>query len=294
MNTPESRRFSTRQPEFAAGLGTRRRCGTAERAHRRGPRGRPATRAAINERGDGVAKPLSRRCTTGPRSRRRPSPRSSASTASRGCSTSARLGRFAMAFAEREPGLVAVVFDLPNVLPLTREYIAGRPQQPRHHGRRDYLVDPLPEGSTRLPVGGDSQHSPAERRAHRVCAAALNPGAGWPWSTGHGRRSGRAPAAPFFALNMLVATESRRHVHEAESGLDAKRVSPAAPGSTLARHRIVVARSSRADQEDVCGSPSDDAITDLVMGRSPSCSRAAHGRQPARASAFGPALAPHS
>jgi len=52
-----------------------------------------------------------------------------------------------MAFAAKKPGLVAVVFDLPNVLPLTREYIAGAGLTGRvTTAVGDYLVDPLPKG----------------------------------------------------------------------------------------------------------------------------------------------------
>jgi len=80
-------------------------------------------------------------------------------------------GAFAMAFAAKEPGLVAVVFDLPNVVPLTRRYIAEAGLTGRVTAAvGDYLVDPLPNGvRSRVPVGRRSQQfGRSERRADRL------------------------------------------------------------------------------------------------------------------------------
>jgi acetylserotonin N-methyltransferase len=56
-------------------------------------------------------------------------------------------GHLAMTACQRYPGLRAVVFDLPSVVPLAREIIAASPVADRIEVLAgDFFVDPLPEG----------------------------------------------------------------------------------------------------------------------------------------------------
>jgi predicted O-methyltransferase YrrM len=120
-------------------------------------------------------------------------------------------GAFAMAFAEAQPGLEAVVFDLPNVVPITRRYVAAAGLTARvTTATGNYLTDGLPGGFDLVFLSAVvHSNAPDENAALlRKCAAALNAG---------GRvaimdfvmnddRTAPAPGA-LFALNMLVATD---------------------------------------------------------------------------------------
>ena len=223
LNTPESRRFlDDGSPEFAAGLGH-----TASMWHSWSGltdavrEGRPAIRAAINERGEGWLKPFIAAMHY------RAAQQAPAIAALLGLDGVARVldvgggsGAFAMAFAEREPGLVAVVFDLPNVLPLTREYIAQAGLSSRvTTAVGDYLVDPLPEGFDLVFLSAVIHSNSAQQNAALIesCAAALNPGgrvAVVDWVMDDDRVG--PPAGAFFALNMLVATDHGDTFTEAE------------------------------------------------------------------------------
>jgi SAM-dependent methyltransferase len=116
-----------------------------------------------------------------------------------------------MAFAAKQPGLVAVVFDLPNVLPLTREYIAEADlTRCVTTAVGDYLVDPLPEGFDLVFLSAVIHSNSAAQNAAlvRSCAGALNPGGRvvvLDWVMSDDRVA--PPAGAFFALNMLVATD---------------------------------------------------------------------------------------
>jgi SAM-dependent methyltransferase len=119
-------------------------------------------------------------------------------------------GAYAMAFARARRGISAVVFDLPNVVPLTRAYI-----QQEGLGAEvttatgDYLSAPIGEGFDLVFLSAviHSNGPDDNRLLMRKCAAALKP---------RGQvvvqdflmdedRSGPLPAA-LFALNMLVGT----------------------------------------------------------------------------------------
>jgi SAM-dependent methyltransferase len=213
-NTPDSRRYlDDGSPEYVAGLGH-----TASMWHSWSGltdavrEGRPAMRAAVNDRGDAWLKPFIAAMHY------------RAAQQAPGVAALIRLegvgrvldvgggsGAFAMAFAEREPGLVAVVFDLPNVVPLTREYIAAAGLAARvTTAVGDYLVDPLPVGFDLVFLSAVVHSNAAAQNAALLasCAAALNPGgrvAVVDWVMDDDRVA--PPAGAFFALNMLVATD---------------------------------------------------------------------------------------
>lgn len=213
-NTADSRRYlDDWSPEYVAGLGH-----TASMWHSWSGlteavrEGRPAMRAAINDRGDAWLKPFIAAMHY------RAAQQAPAVASLIGLDGVGRVldvgggsGAFAMAFAQREPGLVAVVFDLPNVLPLTREYIAAAGLATRvTTAVGDYLVDPLPRGFDLVFLSAVVHSNSAAQNAALLasCAAALNPGgrvAVVDWVMDDDRV---APAGgAFFALNMLVATD---------------------------------------------------------------------------------------
>jgi SAM-dependent methyltransferase len=213
-NTPESRRYlDDGSPDFAAGLGH-----TASMWHSWShltesvQEGKPAVREAINDRGDGWLKPFIAAMHY------RAAQQAPAVAALIGLEGVERVldvgggsGAFAMAFAKKEPGLVAVVFDLPNVLPLTRDYVAQAGLEARvTTAVGDYLVDPLPHGFDLVFLSAviHSNSADQNRALIRSCAGALNPGgrvAVVDWVMDDDRVSPRGGA--FFALNMLVATD---------------------------------------------------------------------------------------
>jgi len=213
-NTPESRRYlDDRSPDFAAGLGH-----TASMWHTWSGltdavrEGRPALRAAINERGDAWLTPFIAAMHY------RAAQQAPEVAALVGLDGVRRVldvgggsGAFAMAFAEREPGLAAVVFDLPNVVPLTRDYIARAGLASRvTTAVGDYLVDPLPTGFDLVFLSAVIHSNAPDQNAALLasCAAALNPGgrvAVVDWVMDEDRMT--PPGGAFFALNMLVATD---------------------------------------------------------------------------------------
>jgi SAM-dependent methyltransferase len=139
-------------------------------------------------------------------------------------------GAFSMAFVRAGHGIHAVVFDLPNVVPLTKNYIesAGYGAQ-ISTAAGDYRTDELPSGFDLVFLSAivHSLSPDANRQLLRKAAAATAPG---------GRvvvldqlmnesRTGPLPAA-LFALNMLVGTgagdtytESEVRAWMAEAGL---------------------------------------------------------------------------
>jgi len=222
-NTPESRRYlDDGSPEYAAGLGH-----TASMWHTWSGltdavrEGRPALRAAINDRGDAWLKPFIAAMHY------RAAQQAPGVAALVGLDGVDRVldvgggsGAFAMAFAAKKPGLVAVVFDLPAVLPLTREYIAAADLTCCiTTAVGDYLVDPLPAGFDLVFLSAviHSNSAPENAALVKSCAAALNPGgrvAVVDWVMDEDRIS--PPAGAFFALNMLVATDHGDTFTEAE------------------------------------------------------------------------------
>jgi ubiquinone/menaquinone biosynthesis C-methylase UbiE len=119
-------------------------------------------------------------------------------------------GAYAMAFARARRGISAVVFDLPNVLPLTRMYIAQEgltAEVTTVSG--DYLAAPLGDAYD-LVFMSAVIHSNAvddNRLLFRKAAAALNPGGQLVVQDFLMNEERDGPvAAALFALNMLVGT----------------------------------------------------------------------------------------
>jgi len=213
-NTPGSRRYlDDSSPEYAAGLGHTvsmwRAWSNLTDAVREG---KPALRESINDRGDAWLEPF---IAAMHYRAAQQAPRVAAllglDTVSRALDVGGGSGAFAMAFARHQPGLAAVVFDLPNVVPLTQKYVADAGLTSRvATAVGDYLVDPLPTGFDLVFLSAVvHSNSPAENAALlRSCAAALKAG-------------GRIAIVDFvmdddrvtpaggalFALNMLVATD---------------------------------------------------------------------------------------
>jgi len=222
-NTPESRRYlDDGSPEYAAGLGhTASMWHTWSGLTEAVREGRPALRAAINDRGDAWLKPFIAAMHY------RAAPQAPGVVERIGLEGVERVldvgggsGAFAMAFAAKKPGLVAVVFDLPNVLPLTREYIAAADLTCCvTTAVGDYLVDPLPAGFDLVFLSAVIHSNSASQNARLIksCAAALNPGgrvAVVDWVMDEDRVA--PPAGALFALNMLVATDHGDTFTEAE------------------------------------------------------------------------------
>ena len=117
-----------------------------------------------------------------------------------------------MAFVRAKPGLQATVFDLPNVLPLTRRYIDDAGLKGRiETAAGDYSADNLGQGFDLafLSMVVHSNSPAQNRKLFQSVRRALNPSGRlvvhdmvldenrvWP------------PNAAIFALNMLVNTEA--------------------------------------------------------------------------------------
>jgi SAM-dependent methyltransferase len=212
-NTPDSRRYlDERSPDYAAGLGH-----TASMWHTWSGLtdavrdGKPALRAAINDRGAWlepfIAAMHHRAVQHGPAV----AALIGLDGVRRALDVGGGSGAFAMAFARQQPDLHAVVFDLPNVVPLTQKYIAGAGLEGRvTTAVGDYLVDPLPGGFDLVFLSAVVHSNAPEENARliRSCAAALAPGgrvAVVDFVMDDTRVTPTAGA--FFALNMLVATD---------------------------------------------------------------------------------------
>jgi SAM-dependent methyltransferase len=121
-------------------------------------------------------------------------------------------GAYAMAFVRARTGITAVVFDLPNVLPLTNSYIE---REGLSHlvdtAPGDYLKDGLPGGFDLVFLSAIiHSNSPAENaRLIGKCAAALRPRGSVVVQDFIMDEERVLPAnGAFFSLNMLVGTEA--------------------------------------------------------------------------------------
>lgn len=127
---------------------------------------------------------------------------------------------FSMAFVRARKGISAVVFDLPNVVPLTKAYI-GAEHLDRLIDTRvgDYTVDPLGSGYDLVFLSAiiHSNSPEINRILFRKASDALTPG-GQLVVLDHIMRDDRiAPiGGTFFALNMLVGTEAGDTYTESE------------------------------------------------------------------------------
>jgi SAM-dependent methyltransferase len=213
-NTPDGRRYlDERSADYAAGLGH-----TASMWHSWSGltdavrEGKPALRATINDRGGAWLEPFIAAMHY------RAIQHAPAIAALVGLAGVRRTldvgggsGAFSMAFARQQPDLDAVVFDLPNVVPITQKYVAAAGLEARvTTAVGDYLTDPLPSGFDLVFLSAVvHSNSPEENlRLLRSCAAAVNPGgrvAVVDFVMDDTRVTPQVGA--FFALNMLVATD---------------------------------------------------------------------------------------
>ena len=153
-------------------------------------------------------------------------------------------GAYAAEFARRGKNVTAVVFDLPNVLSLTRGYLEKEGAADRvstHAG--DYLKDPFPTGFHAVLLSAIiHSNSPAENRLiFAKCAASLVSGGLLAVQDFIMAPSRTAPVfGTFFALNMLVGTEAGDTYTEAEvaewmgeAGLEAQPLTDTGVGTGL-------------------------------------------------------------
>jgi predicted O-methyltransferase YrrM len=183
--------------------------------------GRPAMRAPINDRGDAWLEPFI--AAMHYRARQQADPVAALlplAGVRRALDVGGGSGAFAMAIARRQPGLHAVVFDLPNVVPITQRYIAADGLADRvTTATGDYMTDVLPGGFDLVFLSAVVHSNPPKANAALIakCAASLAPGgvvAVVDWVMSPDRV---APAVgALFALNMLVATDGGDCFTEAE------------------------------------------------------------------------------
>jgi cyclopropane fatty-acyl-phospholipid synthase-like methyltransferase len=121
-------------------------------------------------------------------------------------------GEYAMAFARAKEGLSATVFDLPNVVPLTRGYIRkANLSKAVKTVSGDYEKDDLGSGYDLVLLSAivHSNSPEVNVRLLRKCSAALNPGGRVVVQDFIIDDNRVTPAnAAMFSLNMLVATRA--------------------------------------------------------------------------------------
>ncbi|MBI5528680.1 MAG: methyltransferase domain-containing protein [Deltaproteobacteria bacterium] len=131
-------------------------------------------------------------------------------------------GAFSVAFARANPAIRATVFDLPNVTPLTREYVGQSDVAKRVRTRDgDYLKDDFGEGYDLVLFSAVLHiNSPAEnKRLLKKAFRALNSGGRVVIHDSVMDRSKTKPASgALFALNMLVSTHKGNSYSGAEYG----------------------------------------------------------------------------
>lgn len=121
-------------------------------------------------------------------------------------------GAYAMAFVQAKKGISSTVFDLPGVIPLTRNYIKEEGLLSKVKTiSGDYRADSLGEGFDLVFLSAiiHSNSSLENRALMHKCAAALNPQGQVVVQDFIMDGDRTSPAfGTLFALNMLVATES--------------------------------------------------------------------------------------
>ena len=157
-------------------------------------------------------------------------------------------GVFAMALVRRNPGLRAVVFDLPEVVPLTRRYVreAGLAARVRAEAG-DYEKDPLGTGYDAVLLSAIIHSlSPSENlRLLRKAARALRSGGRVVIQDNIMDEARLKPASgALFALNMLVNTAGGDTYTEGEvrSWLRRAGFGPAARRDTRFETSLLIAR----------------------------------------------------
>lgn len=129
-------------------------------------------------------------------------------------------GIYSMAFVRARPEIRATVYDLPEVVPLTRGYVEQEGLSDRiDTAPGDYLTDALPAGFDLVFLSAIVHSNSGEQNAALIgkCAAALNPG-GQVIVVDFIMEEDRSRPAhgAMFALNMLVATEAGDTFTESE------------------------------------------------------------------------------
>jgi cyclopropane fatty-acyl-phospholipid synthase-like methyltransferase len=120
-------------------------------------------------------------------------------------------GVFSMAFVRKEKDLTATVFDLPNVIPITRKYVRKEKLTGRiNTAAGDYNTDQLPKGFDMVFLSA-IVHSNSYRENARLvkkCAASLNKGGKIIIKDQVMDESRLKPVrGALFSLNMLVGTK---------------------------------------------------------------------------------------
>ena len=181
-NTPVAAAFLVKgRPAYMAGLGhTAHLWDTWSHLTEVVREGRPAARPAMNDRGDDWLRPFIAAMHW--RSRQTAAEVVEAldlARVSRVLDIGGGSGAYAMAFARARAGISAVVFDLPNVVPLTRMYVSEESLSAQVEAvAGDYLRDSLGEGfDLALLSMVIHSHSPADNQALLTkVARALVPG----------------------------------------------------------------------------------------------------------------------
>ncbi|HSK67717.1 MAG TPA: methyltransferase [Candidatus Limnocylindria bacterium] len=183
--------------------------------------GRPAARPPINDRGDEWLRPFIAAMHW--RSRQTAPEVVKAldlAGVSRVIDVGGGSGAYAMAFARAKAGVSAVVFDLPNVVPLTRTYIVEESLAAQVEAvAGDYMKDSLGEGfDLALLSMVIHSHSPAQNQALLAkVARALTSGGQVVIQDFLMAEDRGGPLQPaLFALNMLVGTEAGDTYTDAE------------------------------------------------------------------------------
>jgi SAM-dependent methyltransferase len=210
------------RPDYLAGLGhTNHLWDTWSRLSEVVRAGHPAELADTNDRGDDWLRPfIAAMHTRGRQSSAEVVRLLDLDGVARVLDVGGGSGAYAMGFARAGRGISAVVFDLPNVIPLTRMYIAQEGLAAEvTTAVGDYLTTPLGDGFD-LVFMSAVIHSNAvddNRLLFRKAAQALNPGGRLVVQDFLMTEERDGPLMPaLFALNMLVGTPEGDTYTEAE------------------------------------------------------------------------------
>lgn len=121
-------------------------------------------------------------------------------------------GAFSMQFIEKNPGICAVVFDLQDIIPITKKYVDSFKYKDKiNYITGDYLQDDFGAGYDMIFLSAIVHINSLEdnKQLIKKCYEALNPGGqiiikDWIMNEERTQPAGGA----LFALNMLVGTES--------------------------------------------------------------------------------------
>ncbi len=121
-------------------------------------------------------------------------------------------GAYSMEFVSKKPEIVATVFDLPNVVPITKKFIEkeGFSNKIKTH-TGDYTTEDLPKGFDLVFLSAIIHSNALEINQKLIikCFNALNKNGKiviQDWIMNHSRT--QPPSGAIFAINMLVGTEA--------------------------------------------------------------------------------------